>query len=344
MLIRLVLTLIFMMLAAAALPASAQAASFDCSKAATPFEKAICADPELSAQDQVLSVAYKTAVGGLSQAAADQMLAGQRSWLKSNDLVCSDAMLPGDKEAADPGADVAQTERIACLKTAYQDRIKVLENSRMLGGLRFFNIDKYQAAPDPEGESYYKVSNNSTSLTHIDGQDAMAKAFNGFADKAVAEGTSDEIETSSDYTYGVAVKAVTANRIDLEVDTYWYGHGAAHGEYTVTYRHFLKDDQRGLEASDIFKGKDWVKHLAAIVLKQLKTEQGDALFDIDEDELEKSVADPSDWDLSPDGLKMQFQPYEVASYADGAVTTLVKWDALKDDLADTADALVRYDY
>jgi uncharacterized protein len=44
----------------------AQAASFDCSKAGTSFEKAICDNPELSKQDEVLAQAYATALGGLS--------------------------------------------------------------------------------------------------------------------------------------------------------------------------------------------------------------------------------------------------------------------------------------
>ena len=38
----------------------AQAASFDCDKAATETEKAICSDPELSALDESLSFVYST--------------------------------------------------------------------------------------------------------------------------------------------------------------------------------------------------------------------------------------------------------------------------------------------
>jgi uncharacterized protein len=39
------------------LPAT-QAASFDCNKAATPIEKAICADPALSHADDVMALVY----------------------------------------------------------------------------------------------------------------------------------------------------------------------------------------------------------------------------------------------------------------------------------------------
>ena len=48
----------------------AQAASFDCKKATTPFEVAICTNPELSEADEVLAVSYATSIGGLSKPAA----------------------------------------------------------------------------------------------------------------------------------------------------------------------------------------------------------------------------------------------------------------------------------
>jgi uncharacterized protein len=101
----------------------ANAASFDCAKAASAFEKAICADPDLSAADDTLAVAYATAIGGLTKPAIDTMRAGQRAWLKSLDTTCADAMLPGNNPVAE--------ERTACLETAYTSRIETLEASHM---------------------------------------------------------------------------------------------------------------------------------------------------------------------------------------------------------------------
>src|SRR5690606_17711940 len=56
------------------------AASFDCAKATTPFEKAICGDAELSKADERLARTYQTAIGGLSEAALSAMRADQRAW------------------------------------------------------------------------------------------------------------------------------------------------------------------------------------------------------------------------------------------------------------------------
>lgn len=51
-------------------PAMTFAASFDCSKAGTPIEKAICSYPELSALDEQLASVYRVA----ATKAADQSL------------------------------------------------------------------------------------------------------------------------------------------------------------------------------------------------------------------------------------------------------------------------------
>jgi hypothetical protein len=128
------------------------------------------------------------------------------------------------------------------------------------------------------------------------------------------------------------------------VEGTWFGHGAAHGNYSLEYLHFLRSENRELAADDLFAGKDWQKHLADLVLAQLKADRGDLPWEIEQDWLEETVADPMRWDLSAGGLTMQFQPYEVASYAEGAVTATIPWDKLTDDLAEGADQLVVYDY
>ena len=63
----------------------AQAASFDCAKAVTETEKAICSDPELSALDESLSFVYST----LSEITEnkDFLIKEQRDWLKSRETL-----------------------------------------------------------------------------------------------------------------------------------------------------------------------------------------------------------------------------------------------------------------
>ncbi|CAO3454148.1 hypothetical protein [Azospirillum argentinense] len=95
-----------------ALPtATAAAAGFPCSKAATTTEKAICADPALSALDGRLAATYRAALERLSGASPEEGAAGaavkadQRAWLRDRDSCGADA---------------------ACLRRAYDGRMAVL--------------------------------------------------------------------------------------------------------------------------------------------------------------------------------------------------------------------------
>ncbi|RYE55851.1 MAG: hypothetical protein EOP20_09730, partial [Hyphomicrobiales bacterium] len=65
-------------LALAGLSVPSAAASFDCAKAATPFEHAICDDPALSVADERLTKTYQTAIGGLSEEALAALRGDQR--------------------------------------------------------------------------------------------------------------------------------------------------------------------------------------------------------------------------------------------------------------------------
>ena len=74
---------------------AAPAASFDCGKAETKIERAICADPKLSALDDELAKVYKEALGLASDQTAFKK--AQHDWLKE---VRDAAENPGDIEAA----------------------------------------------------------------------------------------------------------------------------------------------------------------------------------------------------------------------------------------------------
>src|SRR4051812_42452983 len=104
----------------------AQAASFDCAKAGTSFEKAICASPELSKLDETLARAYATALGGLSAAAAATVKATQHSWLDYAGKACSDD--------AQPIKGAYTDDQTQCLVATFRGRMKALESSRMQGG------------------------------------------------------------------------------------------------------------------------------------------------------------------------------------------------------------------
>lgn len=70
----------------------AAVASFDCGKASTPVERAVCADPELARLDREVAQAYGVRLAAVEAEADKQSIrAAQRRWLQRRDGACKDA-------------------------------------------------------------------------------------------------------------------------------------------------------------------------------------------------------------------------------------------------------------
>lgn len=172
-------------LMAAAAPANA--ASFACSKAATPREKTICADPELSRADSDLAAAYRTA---LARAAGDwpaYLRADQRRWLRDQAGTCR--------------------AEAACLKRDYGLRIAYLRNPALVHSGRYvqgrcpddgFYLDavptrdgtldvEIYVCPDPSGNMILQASGRPDAAGVLIARDGAACTHElAFAGDAVA--------------------------------------------------------------------------------------------------------------------------------------------------------------
>lgn len=327
----------------------AQAASFDCSKASTPFEHAICDSAELSALDERLAKTYATAAGGLSETALDALRSGQRDWLGYAQQACT--------RDAEPLTRGAYDERgLSCLADIFKSRSRVLENSRMMDGRRFYPVGQYSAQPDPyeaeNPDSSWPVAQHELAMIQLDADESFAAGFNAYVAEQAAEMAGPQAgsetvddDSSSDETHSLTIEELAGDgRITLLANTYWYGHGAAHGNWTISYRHYLVEEERAMVASDLFAARGWEKALLRLAVAALRAEHGDNLQLDDTKYIAESVIDPSRWDLSDSyDLIIQFQPYEVAAYAYGAPTAHIAWSELEPYLAETADK-VRYGF
>lgn len=329
---------------------SAQAASFDCANAATPFEKAICGDEALSKADERLAKTYATAIGGLSEFALGQMRSSQREWLNYAQRACT-------RDAIAMTSGTYDEWGLRCLRDIFGSRSRVLETSRMIEGERYYPVARFAAQQDPDEadnpDSNWPVAQHELSMVQIDSDAEYARIFNRLvleegekiSTPFAAQGGPETMaeDTSSDTSNSIRVERVAGrNLISLEVNTYWYGHGAAHGNYSISYLHFLKEQARLLEAGDLFAGKGWQRALLELVVAAAEEEHGDNLMLEDTTYIAESVIDPGRWDLSdPYGLVIQFQPYEISAYAYGAPTTRVSWEALEPYLTENADRIRR---
>ncbi|WP_457438609.1 MliC family protein [Pseudomonas sp. TE3786] len=88
----------------------AQAASFDCSKAAAgSIEERVCKTPALSAQDEQLAKVYKQALSKAKNEHPPTLKAEQRGWIKGRDECWKD------------------DDKTRCVADAYQQRIAELQ-------------------------------------------------------------------------------------------------------------------------------------------------------------------------------------------------------------------------
>jgi uncharacterized protein len=100
------------MLTGASAAGNVPAPSFDCAKAKTPQEKAICSDAELAGADAALAHRYGQVISA-NPAYAEGLRSAQRSWLKDRQT-CTGA------------------RAVACLKDRYERRLAELRGASML--------------------------------------------------------------------------------------------------------------------------------------------------------------------------------------------------------------------
>lgn len=330
-------------LAAMLLTTPGLAASFDCNKAATPLEYAICGDPDLSRADEDMDRAFSAARSNLSKLGSAVVLDNQRRWIDFVSRACTEDAEPRTSGRYDE-------DGIACLATLFDNRARALGAIGPVGGLTVYPIDWFGAVADPNPEPWSMVATTVVSYAQLDGPGAEIRAFNSFV-QAIAEPTLAPVidgqqDDTANYDTAIGVNAVTPHLISLIIDEYFYAHGAAHGNYAITYAHFLRGAQRALVAGDVFAGSTWADELAPRVIDRLaatlaeETGETDMLWE-ELDGLEQAIADPARWDIQPDGIAFQFQPYEVTAYAYGAPKALLSWAELSPWLKKGALGLLR---
>lgn len=311
--------------------AQGEAASFDCRKASSTHETLVCGDRELSAADDRVAAAYKTALGAVSDASRALLVKGQRSWLTFIKTVCRlDGSADSDEDA------------VACLKREYDDRERQLDTAaQRLGGLVFVRVDDFRARKSDDNTGN-RTGFVTTELAFplidrpvTDGQ----RAFNKFVeDRTRRRGAApppddDNTDTATDYR----ILGASPELVSVEFGTSEYGHGAAHPDAFLSTVLWLLKAGRELRAGDLFDAaKPWSPAVARLCRDALaETAKRD---DLDlripaPQELAKMVAEIRRWSLEPEGLGVQFQVYELGSRIQGAPQAVIPWHDLKPWLA-----------
>jgi len=295
--------------------------SFDCAKVSSVVEKTICASEDLSGKDRALAASYAKAQTMLSEDGKAALRGGQRQWIKMIRDLCDTSRKPKESEPTPP-AD--------CLARQYENRQTQLDHIlEPHGGIVFRRVDRFGIYPPAKGaepsedpgilEVSYPQIEAPTTPAQVLWNKTIATRF----EKIVSGGNESE-----DQDTGYTINLVSPRLISLTISDYSYGHGAAHGNSSQTSLHWLLDAGRELRADDVFdRTKDWRKTITASCLKSLS--QREFSWVKTAKELGAAPFDPTRWTFGADGLTIHFNPYEVASHADGPQDVVVPWNVLR---------------
>lgn len=315
---------LFMSLAFASM---GKAASFNCSKAHAPVERAVCADRQLSDADTLLAQRYSKAMSQLSDAGQRIVQDGQRQWLRYVRDLCT-------------GRAKAKASAVAsCLKDAYDDRLKDLTLAAVrIGPYLFSRIDFYEAAnPDEEGV----LSKGKIATPRIDSpltpvamewNKVMARLHASRSHSAGCDGP------SGDYADDYTIEGVTRTTISVVMSDSMYCHGTPHGyggSKSIVY--VTEPALHLLAASDLFRSDtNWTEFL--VQRSVLKIREDSAAPGLDLPAIANVVRQPQSWALANEGLVITIGMLEVGA-GPGVAKVAVSWSELQPFLTAAASAM-----
>src|SRR5208282_2422278 len=248
----------------------AHAASFDCAKAKTPQEKAICASPELNAADERMAAAYRAVLTAVPPEIQAEIRDGQRAWIRRREEEC-------------PADESGSTANLAgCLRRELDSRTKELQQTvRHEAGVTFvWRWTTLKAREDDDtdpGPGSSEVNPGFGTLTATWPMVLAASpkwaAWNK-AIEAAAQGMATSKEGSPvrlgsswvatpgvDEQIGVGMGFVGPQLVTATLTNFFDGH-CAHPNLNSVEFNWLFEKQRELKAEDVFRaGSGWEQEL-----------------------------------------------------------------------------------
>jgi len=318
-------------------------ASFDCGKASTPTERAICGDTQLSAADSEMATVYAATLAQLSPEGQHFVTEAQRVWVhltrRGVDII------------AGPDSEHRRRDQVRFLTGLYRERIAQLKQSAVrFGPYVWSRVDSYRFGVGSNGPSL--ASNNVpriawiyTAYPRIDHPESAA----ALAVNAKLKATSVQSFQYGEDAFGCGLGENGSGGGETEhvgnlsfansklVSVVWsnddYCFGAAHGQGSTNVTNFVfAPELRPMRPEDIFKpGSRWPEVLeqnadAAFLDFRINIEEK-----LQRDEMNgvrDAVSRVNGWSLTPEGIQFAFDPYSFGGYASGGRFT-VPWAKLR---------------
>lgn len=304
-------------LCVAALGLTSEAAAFDCAKAATRAEKAICADPAIKAADDAMAAAYTAMMKSLTGEQAKTAKDNQRAWLKRRDENCGyledaaefgkcllddtvsrTAFLTGAAESG-PGLGYALTPYFVARAASKKDCAAEVA------------VYKFGGAGGAGGKAY----------------DAWVSGLvTGFAKDFGARDPEMGSDFSCEYAAGATISYAAPDLISSTIGYYVYG-GGAHGNSDSASITIDLKAGKALAFQDVFPASAkaaLVEACTAAIRAEKLVRIPDLADGLDEEmkgyaeTIAEGVGNFERWAVYADRAEVTFAPYAVGSYAEGS--------------------------
>lgn len=323
--------------------AFAHAASFNCAKARTPQEKAVCDSPELSEFDDEMAAAYKTVLAEAPSDFIAEIRDGQRTWLRKLAIACNTK-------------HPAYGTLTSCLGTEYASRIKALRNLILHeAGVTFVwesvDLDANVPAPPADvsiGTGQSQRGHLSASWPRSAANTPDWKAWNKAIEAATvrlaslgrnpsASNFREILDPDMDIDVSASLGVVDLNFVTATIENDWDGGGIHPNEDSIQFNWLLKE-RRELKPEDVFRRwSDWDSYLQNRCDQYLHK-----VLDYDGQSYENFmqpgqmatalhgiVVNPENWQIDSRGITIIFQTYAVASHAGTPEPVLIQWKSLQ---------------
>jgi uncharacterized protein len=294
--------------------------SFDCSKASSVVERAICADGKLAQSDREMAAAYGALSGRLSGPAKEYLTQDQVRWLANRAKACT-----GSAE------DVAR-----CVRQRYVARIATLKAESE--GPYPFVSEQALVRSGKVRTTRYEID---ASYPQFDGPNVDFSAVNKAFATAARKGADDAIPGNDGggpgidqiWTYLQSFQLFRPGAHSVSVATTFYIFtGGAHGMSGLTATLVdLRTGRRVLPAGVFAPGSDWKRTITDIARADLQRQfvqrpgfpeaLQPATFD-------KLMDDPERYLFKADTLEIVFNQYDVAAYVMGRYTVDIPYSRL----------------
>ena len=327
--IRLILRLLApAFLLSGALPVGA--ASFDCAKATTAVEKAICAQPDLSRQDEALAQAYQQLLSRVGKPWDERVKQSQREWLKTRN---------DDASSAAPGKAMNEA-----LKTAFSNRLQALNAAVSThNGLKFLTVNRVMlqkldksGLPDDSPYAQQRYVRQERAPVFLMSDVPGGAVFNALLDKEFALPKEPPGGASEETSSGATVTFASPELISVAIASYYFGIGAAHPIGAAGQLNFMLGESRPMLARDLFASSAYANVIVRHVAQAFKKAELEALST--PAEVRQYVLDPQHWSLSPKGLEVVVAPDSLFPHAVGSPEVpVLPWSAFKGQLTSWAE-------